>query len=225
MPACLSYFLFCCCNKMPWQKQVKEKGIYLVHEGTGHPTREIKGTGAWGRGITALLPFPAQLRVRWLGKAVHRYNDFTHYHGKIPDRNTWKARGLFWVIAWLSWWARHGCWSIRHLVTYICIQGMEINGCWDSSHFILLIQSQRLWDCKTMWVFPLEWNLWKHLTDTPRDMLPWWFSIQSCWQWRLTSQHIIPKYCLILRNWTWLLVWNYAGTGDNLDLHLLSKGL
>ena len=95
------------------------------------------------------LASPVPLWVRWLGKSVHHFDDFTHYHGKILKGKTWRARGLLWVIAWLSWWARHGLWSITQLATCVCIHNMKINGCWDSSLIILLIQSQRLWDCKT----------------------------------------------------------------------------
>lgn len=224
MPACLSYFLFCCCNKMPWQKQVKEKGIYLDSWGYSSSCQGDQSDRSLRQGHHCMIT----LACSTAGKVIRKVWATLWWFYSWPWQDTWgeELEGKGFTLSHSLTIMVGKAWSLE----YKASGHLHLHP-WHGDKWMLGFISLNphsvttLWDCKTKWVFPLEWNLWKHLTDTPRDMLPWWFYIQSCWQWRLTSQHIIPKYCLILCNWTWLLVWNYTGTRDNLDLHLLSKGL
>lgn len=84
MHACLSYFLSCHCNKMLWQTKSKKRGFTLVHEGTVHPAREIKVTGAWGRGIIAWISLPCSS----VGKMIRKVCASFWWFYSLPWQDT-----------------------------------------------------------------------------------------------------------------------------------------
>lgn len=158
---CMSSFLFCCCNKMAWQKQLKEERIHfgLQFKATLLDDKDIIRRSAY----LLLLLILLLILLLFLCSLLLR----------VPERGNLEVKHLVWVLVWRSWRGRHGGRSTRQPITCICIHEMMISGCCYSSHFILCIGSQRLYrmvlpTCRVglcSWMNPL----WKHLTDALWD--------------------------------------------------------